>query len=279
MSVTPELKRFFAEEIRAIGALQNESNTERVLDAFATVSRENHVGDGPWLLFSPLPGMESRRTPDSDPKHLYHNVLVALDEKRKINIGDPSLWARLLSQTPIAEGSSVLQVGAGSGYYTAILAELVGPNGNILATETDEKLASMATTALGETGTIEIRHANGAIDLNIDDGPFDLIIAFAGVTHPCLKWIERLKPEGHLLIPITGESWWGAMVLAQKDGSGFTARTLGKCGFFPCVGARDEEMSVRVENLWSEESRLSNSKLLIRCEGNSVEYEIDGIKF
>jgi len=276
MSVSPEYKRFFAEEIRAIGALKDDQNTNRVLAAFTRVPREQHVGKGPWLLYSPLNGFPARRTPDANPEHLYHNVLISLDEEKGINIGDPSLWARLLSQTVVAEGTSVLQVGTGSGYYTSILSELVGPGGRILATETDERLFDIAVASLRGRSNVEVKHANGAIDLTSEDGPFDLVIAFAGVTQPARQWLDRLSPQGRMLLPVTGKSQWGAMVLAVKDHEGFSARSLGRCGFFPCVGARDKESEVRVDELWSDNSRLSDTEFRMRIEGQRVIYELSG---
>ncbi|WP_374834766.1 hypothetical protein [Paenochrobactrum pullorum] len=52
-----------------------------------------------------------------------------LDELQGINIGEPSMWARLLTQIDVRENSTVLQIGAGTGYYTAILSQLVGTGG------------------------------------------------------------------------------------------------------------------------------------------------------
>jgi protein-L-isoaspartate(D-aspartate) O-methyltransferase len=276
MNVGPELRRFFAEEVRAAAALQEGPTTERVLDAFAEVPREKHAGSGPWMVRSPLFGLASRRTPNADPTHLYHNVLIALDEERGINIGEPSLWARFLSWTPIAEGSSVLQVGAGSGYYSAILAELAGVSGRVLAMENEKLLADMAISTLSSRANVEVRHGNGATELMTKDGLFDLIIAFAGVTQPAQSWIEHLKPDGRMLLPVTGDNWWGAMILAERDGNAFNAITLGQCGFFPCIGARDEETAKRIDALWSDSTRLSNKKLRIHFEGRHVLYEIDG---
>ncbi len=279
MKIRREVRRFFAEEIRAAGALKNGHATERVLDAFAAVPREDHSGDGPWLLRSPHFGLASRRTPDADPMHLYHNVLIALDETQGINIGEPSLWARFFSQAAIAQGASILQIGAGSGYYSAILAELAGEKGRVLATETDAALADMASSALSSRTNVTVRHANGATDLAADDGPFDLIVGFAGVTHAVPAWTLRLKPKGRMLLPITGENWWGAMVLAEKEGDEFAARTLGRCGFFPCVGARDDETAKRVDKLWSDPSRLQDKEMRMRFYNEQVCYEVDGCVF
>ena len=66
-------------------------------------------------------------TEDADPRHVYHDVLIALDEARGINNGQPSLWALLFDELDIAANDAVLHLGCGTGYYTAIAAELAGP--------------------------------------------------------------------------------------------------------------------------------------------------------
>ena len=276
MRMNPEIRRFFVEEIRAAGALPEGLMTERVLDAFTEVPREDHAGQGPWMLRSPLYGLVPRLTPDADPAHLYHNVLIALNETQGINVGEPSMWANFFARTPIPEGASVLQVGAGSGYYTAILAELVGPAGQVLATEVNKKLADMASSALRHRTNVTVRAINGVTDLTDTDGPFDLVVAFAGVTHPAQSWVKRLKENGRMLLPITGDNGWGAMILAERQGDAFSAITFGRCGFFPCVGARDSQTANRVDKLWSKSSMLSDNKLVIRFEDQLVRYDIDG---
>src|SRR6185312_2768355 len=101
------------------------------------------AGPGPWSLFAPDrwdPLTERSgyvQTPNDDPAFLYQDVLIALDRRRGINIGEPSLHARCLDALSPKAGETVVQVGAGSGYYTALLAHLVGPNGQVVAFEID----------------------------------------------------------------------------------------------------------------------------------------------
>ena len=113
-----QARRWFAEDLRVIGHLLD----ERVIDAFAAVPRERFAGPGPWRILHFSDGYWT--TPDDDPRRLYHNVLIALDEERRLNIGEPLLWARHFDRIGVEEGDRVLQIGTGSGYYTAILAEL-----------------------------------------------------------------------------------------------------------------------------------------------------------
>lgn len=97
---------------------------------------------------SPIGGPDYWTTDDADPSRLCHDVLVAIDERRRLNNGQPSLWAALFDQLGLANGDRVIHVGSGPGYYSAILAELVGPSGNVTAIEIDSTLAERARANL-----------------------------------------------------------------------------------------------------------------------------------
>src|SRR5436305_11371486 len=133
-------------------------------EAFRTVKREPFVGPGPWSIS--LGGHPYVVTPDDDPAFLYQNTLLALDSARGLNIGMPGAHAYWLSGCAVKEGETVLQIGAGTGYYTAILAELVGPNGLVYAYEIDERLAALAREKLKDIPVVELRERSGiAADL------------------------------------------------------------------------------------------------------------------
>jgi protein-L-isoaspartate(D-aspartate) O-methyltransferase len=93
-------RRWFAEELRHTAHVCSES----VIEAFATVPREHFAGPGPWRILSPMHLAEYWTTEDADPRHLYHDVLIAIDEERGLNNGQPSLWAFLYDQLNLAPG-------------------------------------------------------------------------------------------------------------------------------------------------------------------------------
>jgi protein-L-isoaspartate(D-aspartate) O-methyltransferase len=124
-------RRSYAEELRFTAHI----HAPAVCAAFAAVPRERFVGPGPWRVRSPMDMAEYWTTADADPRAVYHDVLIALDEARGINNGQPSLWAFLLDQLDIFTDERVLHLGCGTGYYTAVMAELVGPTGRITAIE------------------------------------------------------------------------------------------------------------------------------------------------
>ena len=85
--------------------------------------------------------------PVASPAAVYHDVIIAYDEKRYLNNGQPSLWAFVFEKLNVVAGDRVLHLGCGMGYYTAVLAELAGLAGAVLAIEIDEPLAERAREA------------------------------------------------------------------------------------------------------------------------------------
>jgi protein-L-isoaspartate(D-aspartate) O-methyltransferase len=233
-----EARQWFAEELRAVARLGD----RRVVEAFATVPRERFVGPGPWRVLHLADGYWS--TPDANPRHLYHNVLVALDESTGLNTGEPSLWAYHFDRLGIHAGDRVLQIGTGSGYFTAILAELVGPSGTVLGLEVEARLAAAAQDNLAPWPNASVQRVDGIVPI---DGSWDAAIAFAGATAPPAAWLDALDEGGRALIPVTGPERWGFMLRVDRRGAGFAARSTGRVGFFPCVGARDDREAAALQ--------------------------------
>jgi protein-L-isoaspartate(D-aspartate) O-methyltransferase len=228
------VRRHFAEEMRVVCHVRSEA----LVEAFASVPRERFAGPGPWRLLQEGEGYYWS-TPDAQPHWLYHNVLVALDEKRRLNIGQPSLWAFHFDRIDVRPGERVLQIGAGSGYYTAILAELVGPRGRVDALEIDEGLAQRAQRNLEGWPTAQVRCADASRPI---EGRWDVIVAFAGATRPLGWWVDALAAGGRLLLPMTGANFRGGFMLRlDRRGEGLAARSVGWTAFYPCVGARNDQ--------------------------------------
>lgn len=183
-------------------------------------------------------------TEDADPRAVYHDVLVALDESRQINNGQPSLWAFLFDNLGIAAGENVLHLGCGTGYYTAIMGELVGSTGKLTAIEIDADLAGKARSALIPWSQITVGNADGA---STSFEPVDLIVVSAGATHPLPSWLDAIKPNGRLLLPMTATEGPGGMLLVTRETEGgYAARFLLRVGFIDFRGARDQIISRRL---------------------------------
>jgi protein-L-isoaspartate(D-aspartate) O-methyltransferase len=238
-------RRFFAEEIEACAGLR----TPRLVEAFATVPREKFLGSGPWITRSEADfGGPSRQTPDADPRRVYHNVVLALDPARQLFNGQPSTIGTWIDAFELRPGACVLHVGAGSGYYSAILAHTVAPVGRVVAIEIDEALAGQARHNLEPYDWVDVRHGDAT---TAPGESFDAILVNAGATHPQDVWLDALKPGGRLVVPLTVSMDPGApigkgivvLVANDGDGSSFATRLLTFVAIYSGQAIRDAQMN------------------------------------
>lgn len=241
-------RRFYAEELQATSNLTSAA----LVEALARVPREAFLRPGPWLvvgagdLFA-VP----RPTADADPRHVNHNLSVAIDAGRQLFNGAPGLVALGIEALSISAGSRVLHIGCGLGYYSAIVAHCAGPTGRVLAFEVDEQLACEARANLAPFPTVEVRcgDASGAFDER-----FDAILCNAGITHPPAGWLDALAPGGRMVVPITASFapgmplGKGLMVSIAKGptGDAFEAKLLTFVMIYSAVGIRDETLNARI---------------------------------
>ena len=250
-------RRFYAEELRFLTHMSSPA----LFTAFARVPRERFVGPGPWRTL----GLKRYwTTGNTDPRHVYHNALISLDEVKGINNGQPSLWALCFDQLGVRTGDHVLHLGCGTGYYTAILAELVGPEGRIVAIDIDEGMANRAREALGPWPQVSVVHGDGS------SGPFqpaDVIVVSAGATHPLQSWLAAIKPGGRLLFPLTPDKGSGAMAyVTRKSEDKFDAQLMYGALFISFSGARDAEVSRRLAEALHRDKGVGVKSL--RCDAH-----------
>ena len=252
----PALRRWYAEDLRLRAPVRRHL---AIVEAFAAVPRERFLGPPPWRIFPDrMPHAAPFVPSDSSPRWLYHDVLVVVDGRRRLNNGMPSLWARCFDKLEWRPGRRVMQVGAGTGYYAAVLAEIVGREGHVIAVEVDEDLAARARDNLAPWRNVEVVAGDGCAH---DPGEVDTIIVCAGATHPAQLWLERLAPGGQLLLPLTTNDRWGFLLRATRsrahddglivlpqarDPDWFEATSIGPVGIYPCSGSRDEAAAQRL---------------------------------
>jgi protein-L-isoaspartate(D-aspartate) O-methyltransferase len=238
-------RAFYAKLICASANLDD----PRIEEAFRAVEREPFAGPGPWWLH--LGGHPSVQTPDDDPAFLYQNLLLALDREREINIGMPGAHALWLGACKIKQAETVVQVGVGSGYYTAILAHLVGADGRVYGYEIDEVLAARARENLREVHQAEVRTQSGVAS-NLPQA--DLIYVCAGAAQPSRMWLDALRLGGRLLFPLAPQDVFGGMLLITRpaQGSSWPAKFVSRAAFIGCVGLQDEEAGRRLKEAFSE---------------------------
>lgn len=203
MMTIEDCREFYAREIKFAASL----TTPGIVEAFAKVPREKFLGPGPWQIGSAEGramsaagiGQLSYVTVD-DPRDVYHNVVISLDRAKDINNGQPGSLARWIDALALKPGERVYHLGCGVGYYTAIMAEVVGPRGSVIALELQPDLASRAKENLGGYANVKVESGDGA---EFDPGECDAILVNCGVTHPQTRWLERLREGGRLVVPFT----------------------------------------------------------------------------
>jgi len=231
-------RRFYARYVTLRGGAAD----PRIEAAFAAVKREDFLGPGPWWL----PGGTAAtggagpayfQTPDADPAYIYQDILVALAPERRINNGEPSLHARCLEALAVRESETVLHVGAGTGYYSAILARL---GGRVLAYEVEPALAARAAENLLDVPNVTLLARSGIGD---HLPPADVIYVNAGITQPEPSWLAALRPGGRLLFPLQPADRFGAMLLITRPAAGdaWPARFVCRAGFIACAGPQDAD--------------------------------------
>lgn len=204
----PAHRRNYALQLLAKAGVDD---NERLLAAFARVPREDYVGPPPWIFDDVYSG-GYRPVASTDPIVLYQDVLVGLKTEKGINNGSPSLHAAAFDAFKIREGETVVHMGAGVGYYTAIMAELVGPSGRVIGVEYDASLAQRAKANLASYANVEVVQGD-AFDWPKEEA--DVIYANFALDHPPEAWIEKLAPYGRLIFPL-------GIPAIEKSRSGFT---------------------------------------------------------
>jgi len=239
---TADARYFLAEEIRVVHNIES----ARVVDALATVPRERFLGPGPWQMFS-MSG--PRPTDDADPRHVYHDTGYALDPARSLYNGQPSMIATWIVELGIREGSRVIHIGCATGYFTALIAHVVGPTGQVHAIEIDRGFVERARVNLAEWPWVSVHHGNGTADL---PHGVDAVLVHAGATHVLDAWLDALADGGRLIVPLTSSMPGMAVTLGKgmtalitrEHATAYHARFLSMVAIYSLQDARDETLVV-----------------------------------
>jgi protein-L-isoaspartate(D-aspartate) O-methyltransferase len=257
---TEATRRAFAHHISALAGIDRENALGRAItNAFKAIPRERFLGPPPWRIISP----EGHHLSFSDKiKDIYKDVLVSLDVGKGLNNGQPSLHAFCLNALVPREGERCVHVGAGTGYYTALLASLVGESGRIDAFEIDPELAARAAANLEDFGQVQT-HARSGAEAPIPE--CDVLYVSAASAEPLGVWLDALGCGGRLLFPLEAEGEGGQMLLVSRNAEEtYAARLVCGVQFVACIGAQEQ----RATNALATAFKRGDSKLVKKLYRN-----------
>jgi protein-L-isoaspartate(D-aspartate) O-methyltransferase len=259
------IRQAYAKQVTAAADVSD----RRIEAAFAAVRREDFLGRGPWPVLRWDRGYV--RTPSRNPVYLYADVLVGIIPERDLNNGLPSFLARLIASAAPRPGEHAVHIGAGVGYYTAILARLVGRTGRVTAIELDPVLAARLTANFAGTRRVRVVPGDGA---KITFEPADVILVNAGATRPADAWLDGLAEGGRLILPLTTNQGFrgdetiplerrGAVFRIERQRDEFAASRVSGVAIFPCAGMRDPESEAALATAF-EKGRVEEVTRLYR---------------
>ena len=242
MFTLDDCRRFYTEEIQFAANLPSPV----LIAALTRVPREKFLGPGPWQVAMPdmmTGSVQYTATPDADPRRVYHNVVLALDRSRDLTNGQPGTLAHYIGSLDLAPGNRVYHLGAGAGYYTAIIAEVVGASGVVVASEVHPELGPAAQRNLADRTNVTVHVGDGT---QFDPGECDAMLINAGVTHPLPLWLDRLRQGGRLLLPITmtmaPNLGKGVMLKIIRRPNGYATQLVNFVAIYSATSARDPQL-------------------------------------
>ena len=192
--------------------LAEEISDRRVLNAIRAVPRERFV-------------------PSSSRYAAYEDVALPIGAGQTIS--QPTIVAMMVEALELRRADRVLEVGTGSGYQAAVLAELAG---EVTTVERIPGLAESARARLRCLGYRNVRVELAGKTLGRrDDAPYNAIIVAAAAPHLPRRLVDQLEPGGRMVVPV-GSLHEQILMKVTKTVDGTAVRSLGACRFVPLIG-------------------------------------------
>jgi protein-L-isoaspartate(D-aspartate) O-methyltransferase len=150
----------------------------------------------------------------------------------------PAIMAIMLEQLELAAGQRVLEIGAGSGYNAALIAQIIGPAGSVVTVDAEPDLVDQARASLAAVGLerVTVVCGDGAEGVH-GYAPYDRIIATVGVWDLAPAWREQLAPGGRIVAPISVRGIQLSVAFERATPTHWVGRSARRCGFVRLTGA------------------------------------------
>jgi protein-L-isoaspartate(D-aspartate) O-methyltransferase len=152
-------------------------------------------------------------------------------------ISAPHMVAIMAEKLDLMPGNKVLEIGAGSGYHAAVVAEMVRPEGHVFTVERIASLAKFAEDNLGRAGygdSVSVIVADGSKGLP-EEAPFDRIFVACGAPDVPSPLLDQLADGGKMLVPVGGRLYQD-LVKVERRGAKMIRESHGGCVFVPLIG-------------------------------------------
>jgi protein-L-isoaspartate(D-aspartate) O-methyltransferase len=172
-----------------------------------------------------------RFVPDSESHSAYEDMPIPIGSGQTIS--QPYMVALMTDLLQLTGEERVLEIGTGSGYQAALLAELAK---EVFSVERFESLAGRARSELAGLGYENVTIVVGDGTLGYPDrAPYDRVIVTAAAPRIAQPWLYQLKEGGRLVLPL-GQRWSQTLTVVIKEGSRIRTESHGGCVFVPLVG-------------------------------------------
>lgn len=213
---THDLRERMVDHIKNAGHLRS----ERIEHVMRTVPRHEFV-------------------PDASVEDAYADIAITIKpgtERPASCISVPTVVAMMLDQLVPQPGENILEIGAGTGYNAALLAELVGPTGSVTTVDIHPDVTAHARDALKATGhdRVRVMTGDGALG-DPDHAPFDKIIVTVGPWDIPPAWFDQLAVGGRLVVPLHWRGQARSVAFARRKDH-LRADDSQLCGFIPMIG-------------------------------------------
>ncbi|HEU0087973.1 MAG TPA: methyltransferase, FxLD system [Pseudonocardiaceae bacterium] len=211
-----DLREQMISNIRTAGHL----HSERIEQAFRAVPRHRFV-------------------PAATVEEAYANKAITIkpgEDRPASCISVPTVVVMMLEQLDPQPGQRVLEIGAGTGYNAALLAELVGETGSVTTIDIHPDVTDHARRALDSAGyeRVQVVTGDGALG-DAEHAPYDKIIVTVGPWDLPPAWFDQLAPGGTLVVPLHWRGQARSVAFARQNDH-LRATNSQLCGFIPMIG-------------------------------------------